>query len=1353
MRKILLCTFALLSSLALSAVSQAQSAPTIYYTSPVTGPIGTSINIIGSNFGSTQGSSSIAFNGTTATPTSWSNTQIVAPVPSGATTGPIVVTVGTMTSNGVNFTVGTPPTIYYTSPITGPVGTSVTIVGTYFGSSQGSSTIAFNGTPATPTSWSSTQIIAPVPAGATTGPIAMTVGGVASNNANFTVGTPPTISYTNPIDGPTGTSVTIVGNYFGATQGSSTITFGGISATPTSWSNTQIVAPVPSGAATGPVVVTVGGSPSNQVNFIVGTPPTISYTSPFVGPVGTSITIVGNYFGSTAGNVTFNGTAATPASWSNTQIVVPVPSGASTGPLVVTAGGMASNSVNFTVGTPPTISYTNPVRAAVGSAITIVGNYFGSTQGSSTITFNGTPANPSSWSSTQIVVPIPAGSSTGPLAITVAGINSNGVNFTVTPNILGLSPSSAAVGSTVSISGTTFGLAQGSSTVTFNGALATPASWSDSQITVPVPTGASSGPLIVTTPSAASNAANFTLITGTPPTISAAVSPAPNASGWNNTNVTVTFTCTAGSAAIASCPQPQTISTEAANQVISGTATDVNGLTATASVTLNIDKTIPVLAVTSPADGTAFTTGGVTVSGTVSDALSGVSSVTCNGVSATFSSGAFSCNISLNVGVNLVVVRATDVAGNVAGSNFHLSLSGALPTPQSLQVTPSNVNMLINDTQQFTAVDDQGRPRPDATWSISDTTLATIDTNSSPTLIAVALGQVTLTASVQGLAAQAQINILNGSSLPIGTYRWAAPPVPGFTLYNMLEAAPASANTPDLYSVETGANNTALIRAFTADGQQMWQKSFSNFSYSVLPDAFGGLLVDVPPGGRIDLDGVTGSTIWQSQAAGVTIRQDGANVAAGPSSLTIFDGTTGQQVLNVPLQQPTETFVYTYGLPTTSSSAPFLPQSIGTPVASSDGSVYLLYSNYSTTDTQSRTTVNGENFFTDSVTTTYSLNLLTLSPAGTTQTQQITTATNTSIQPGLAIPDGTGGVLAVWTSLYANPQPFHVADVGPNGTTTYDLPLSGTFAELGSIALGTNGVAFATDFTNTAAFTVSSGQVLWSRPGSIIEATYGGGVSVFDSQNNVVQIDSQGNAGTPSCLGCLAPFGPSLWTTYLGAPGLLSGLAEFLPSSTWPAPNGDPQAQNQPPFCQLSNSHCVIAPHGDTTTPSDPLHAGAPMREVQYEVFSLQNGVLSQIGVSKIGKTKIVVLESNPTNPSTGICDQQMLDKGECQSPNSVDGPGFYTDDYTAGNTGPNTVTQQFFVDRGLVSLFWPQPAFDSQGFQYNAWYGAYSQTAALDRNNIPAGALIQQVNPDLQHAASCPIGCSLRQANGAPLQ
>ncbi len=220
----------------------------------------------------------------------------------------------------------------------------------------------------------------------------------------------------------------------------------------------------------------------------------------------------------------------------------------------------------------------------------------------------------------------------------------------------------------------------------------------------------------------------------------------------------------------------------------------------------------------------------------------------------------------------------------------------------------------------------------------------------------------------------------------------------------------------------------------------------------------------------------------------------------------------------------------------------------------------------------------------------------------------------------------------------------------------------------------------------------------------------------------------------------------------LASPNGSNNILNTVLASAFPAPGGDPQGQKQTPFCQRKNSHCVMAPDFDGMKPS-----AAPLREVYYEVFSLQNGILNQIAASRIQKTKIVVLETNSTNPNTTICSEQAIAKGGCQTPtpgciltsNSLCDPlGFYTDTYSASYTGANTVTQQFIVDRGYVSVFWPQKASDGNVY----WYGAYSQTAAVDATNIPQGAKIIQVNPDLQNGAFCPSGCSYTRADGTVL-
>jgi hypothetical protein len=98
------------------------------------------------------------------------------------------------------------PNIVSMNPTSGAVGRPVTITGTNFGMTQGTSTVKFNGVAATPTSWSSTSIAAAVPAGATTGNVIVTVGGVASNGASFTVltdTTPPVVTITAPSNNAT----------------------------------------------------------------------------------------------------------------------------------------------------------------------------------------------------------------------------------------------------------------------------------------------------------------------------------------------------------------------------------------------------------------------------------------------------------------------------------------------------------------------------------------------------------------------------------------------------------------------------------------------------------------------------------------------------------------------------------------------------------------------------------------------------------------------------------------------------------------------------------------------------------------------------------------------------------------------------------------------------------------------------------------------------------------------------------------------------------------------------------------------------------------------------------------------
>ena len=84
--------------------TQAQ-APTITGIAPTSGPVGVPVTITGTNFGASQGSSTVALNGTNAVATSWSDTTIVAVVPTGASSGAFTVTVNSQPASSPTFTV------------------------------------------------------------------------------------------------------------------------------------------------------------------------------------------------------------------------------------------------------------------------------------------------------------------------------------------------------------------------------------------------------------------------------------------------------------------------------------------------------------------------------------------------------------------------------------------------------------------------------------------------------------------------------------------------------------------------------------------------------------------------------------------------------------------------------------------------------------------------------------------------------------------------------------------------------------------------------------------------------------------------------------------------------------------------------------------------------------------------------------------------------------------------------------------------------------------------------------------------------------------------------------------------
>src|SRR5260370_18015494 len=146
------------------------------------------------------------------------------------------------------------------APPDAPIGGTVTVISSGFRPSARGNQVLFNEPAAAATAWSDTSITVTVPSSATSGSVSVVEDSFSSNTASFTVIEGLSVSGLSPAIGPVGTSVTITGTGFGATQSNSVASFYAAPGNIVSWSDTAIVATVPAGTSTGNVSVTLAGS-------------------------------------------------------------------------------------------------------------------------------------------------------------------------------------------------------------------------------------------------------------------------------------------------------------------------------------------------------------------------------------------------------------------------------------------------------------------------------------------------------------------------------------------------------------------------------------------------------------------------------------------------------------------------------------------------------------------------------------------------------------------------------------------------------------------------------------------------------------------------------------------------------------------------------------------------------------------------------------------------------------------------------------------------------------------------------------------------------------------------------------
>ncbi|TPE45516.1 IPT/TIG domain-containing protein [Pontibacter mangrovi] len=478
--------------------------PTITDIDPVKGKVGDQVVITGTEFigegivvtflGTGTGDEVVA-----ATFDMNSPTQITATVPTGAVTGPLMVTnaAGTSEPSTESYEVVTVPEITSFSPTQGKVGDEVVLTGWFLNQVEG---VQFNGTAAEFTLNPDNTITAIVPVGATTGKLSLVEGNetVFTTEADFTVFPAPIITSFDPTEGVANTLVTITGENF---QGLSKVTFLGteaegdeydanLTAVDLATVSTEFMVPVPTEAVTGKIQVTAaGGTATSEADFVVPAPTDITF-EPTTSYANQQVTIRGRYL-ENASEITFNGRPVAnigivideledgTGNFTGYQTVtVKAPFDAGTGPIVVTTpAGKGTSEDNYTVIEPNIISLTSEEGTAKGYAgstvLTITGqnlsSYYNGTTSSvelkaPTVTFHGnegsvataTPAE-GSYSDTEVTVVIPSTARTGTMTVASGSGISNPVAIEILkPTISSVNPTAVYAGEWVDVTGTNY---------------------------------------------------------------------------------------------------------------------------------------------------------------------------------------------------------------------------------------------------------------------------------------------------------------------------------------------------------------------------------------------------------------------------------------------------------------------------------------------------------------------------------------------------------------------------------------------------------------------------------------------------------------------------------------------------------------------------------------------------------------------------------------------------------------------------------------------------------------------------------------------------------------------------------
>ena len=253
--------------------------PYLASVSPVSVKPGDRLTLTGANFRNSRGGSYVRF-APNVRPSSgdyvvWSDSRIVVKVPAGAQSGDVKVAVIGAGASGTKRIVveSASPQITSVSPRQVQYNQTVTVRGSNFGSSRGSSSVRIGSIRVSSfTAWSNTQIRFRVPTNVRSGNVIVRTSEGTSNAVRLEI-TSPYLGNVSPVSVKPGDRLTLTGANFRSTRGSGYVLFAPnvrpSSSDYVSWSDSRIVVKVPAGAQSGDVKVVATGSQVSGTKRIV----------------------------------------------------------------------------------------------------------------------------------------------------------------------------------------------------------------------------------------------------------------------------------------------------------------------------------------------------------------------------------------------------------------------------------------------------------------------------------------------------------------------------------------------------------------------------------------------------------------------------------------------------------------------------------------------------------------------------------------------------------------------------------------------------------------------------------------------------------------------------------------------------------------------------------------------------------------------------------------------------------------------------------------------------------------------------------------------------------------------------